>query len=70
MENAAKRIRKARRQGLASRPRTASPRVRFDAPSAQRSGEGDMKPNRPRKTKVTRRKAKRQAKAPSRSGRR
>ena len=66
MENATKRIRKARRQGLAARDAQPgrSPRVRTGSPQRLSDIEKAPRPNRSRATRVTKRKAKRQGKAP------
>jgi hypothetical protein len=76
MENATRRIRKARRQGLSPRARATDSRGMGQgsravsrSPNRLADMEKTPRPNRARKTRVTTRKAKRQSKAPLRSKR-
>jgi hypothetical protein len=63
MENATKRIRKARRQGLAGRGLARSPRIRLGGPTRNADLLATPRPNRQRKTRTTHRKAKRMARS-------
>jgi hypothetical protein len=70
MENHTKRIRKARRQGLAHKKDLAEPNPRQSVRGGGMPAvPGEKRPNARRKTLVTQRKTKRQASA-ARSGRR
>lgn len=65
MENATKRLRKARRQGLSGRGVGRSRTVSLGGPNRLQDMERTAQPNRRRKSTVTQRKAKRgQTKAP------
>lgn len=69
MENATKRIRKARRQGLTAigRGLGTSPRTPLGTANRLADIEDQPRPNRARKTRVTQRKARRGAKSTSRA---